>query len=322
MSELAERPIFVVGSPRSGTTLLRFILSSHPRLHIPSETGFLPYLGEYAGTDLDASDVRAILERVGRLNREWASMVDDARAFYQSLPEPSLACVLDGLYRIKCAPFGAERWGDKTPAYVLHMFTLAEMFPSAQFVHLIRDGRDATLSAQRKWGEQAWYMDNYYLLRNWVRYVERGRVAGQKLGSSRYLEVRYEALVTQPKAVVERLCAFLGEELHPDMLDHTRLAQQQIGPRDHVEVREPVSQASVGRWRLQMSAFDQKLADRVAGSTLASLGYELAGQGSLTTGESVRLALLSVKFMITNSARGALRALGFLALNRGKRSRR
>lgn len=322
MRDLAEKPIFIVGSPRSGTTLLRFILSSHPRLHIPSETGFLPYLGKYSGAELSASDVRTVLDQIGRLNREWAFMVDDVPAFHESLPESRLDYVMDALYRIKCTPFGAERWGDKTPNYALHIPTLAGMFPSAQFVHLLRDGRDATLSAQEKWGRQAWYMDTYYLLRNWVRSVEQGRAAGRQLDPSRYLELRYESLVEQPKRDIERLCAFLGEEFHPQMLDHTRLAQEQIVPSGHVEVREPVSQASAGRWKAQMSAFDCKTADRVGGPTLTSLDYELADLGPLTGREAFRFALLSTKYRVTDLGRRALSASGVLTLNRGKRKRR
>lgn len=322
MSELAEKPIFVVGSPRSGTTLLRFMLSSHPRIHIPSETGFVPSLRQNAGTDLSPSEMLAILKRIGCLNREWARIVDDVPAFYESLPEPRLDHVLDALYRIRCEPFGAARWGDKTPNYVLHIPTLAEIFPTAQFVHLIRDGRDATLSAQKKWGGRAWYMDSHYLLRNWVRCVERGRADGHALGPTRYLEVRYETLVEQPAIVIERLCAFLGEELHPDMLEHTRLAQKQIRPGGHVEVWEPVSKASVGRWRVQMSPFDRKLADRVAGPALSSLDYELADLGPLDAREASRLALLSAKYGFTDLGRRVLSGTGLLTLNRGKRRRR
>jgi hypothetical protein len=106
------------------------------------------------------------------------------------------------------------------------------------------------------------------------------------------------------------------------MLDHTRLARDQIRPGGHVEVREPISVSSVQRWKTQMSTFDLKLADRVAGPTLASLGYELSGLGPLSSGEYARLLLLSSKFVFTDFVRRTLSALGLLTLNRGKRKRR
>jgi hypothetical protein len=230
--------------------------------------------------------------------------------------------VLDALYRQKIAEHDAVRWGDKTPSYVLHLPTLSRIFPSAQFVHLVRDGRDAALSAQKKWGAKNWYMDQGYLLKNWVRHVERGRKAGQALGEGRYLELRYEALVQHPEPALERLCGFLGEQLHPAMLEHTQLARQQIGPRGHIEVRDPISAASVGRWKREMSSFDKKMADRIAGPTLAASGYDLAGCGSLSLGETCRLGLILAKYWLTDTARQALISLGLLTLNRRKRRRR
>lgn len=320
MTELAERPFFIVGNPRSGTTLLNFILSSHPRLYVPAETGFVPFLLKDFSAELSPDDLRSLLERIGRLNRAWSGMVADIPALYAALPEPRLAYVLDTLYRRKAAEYGALRWGDKTPSYVLYIPALNEIFPTAQFVHLIRDGRDATLSAQEKWGRRRWYMDNYYLLKNWVRCVKRGQAAGRKLDPSRYLEVRYENLVRDPEPEIRRICEFLEEDLHADMLDHTRFAHRQIRPGGHVEVREPISTASVRRWETQMSAFDRKVADRVAGRTLSSLGYQLANLGPLSATETARLFFLASKYRVTDLGRRTLTALGMLTLNRGKRT--
>jgi hypothetical protein len=320
MTELAERPFFIVGNPRSGTTLLRFILSSHPRIYVPGETGFVPFLLKDFSGELSLDDLRRLLERIGRLNRAWSGMVADIPAWYAALPEPRLAYVLDALYRHKAAEYGAVHWGDKTPSYVLHIAALNEIFPTAQFVHLIRDGRDATLSAEKKWGRRRWYMDNYYLLRNWVRCVERGRAAGRKLGPSRYLEVCYENLVRDPEPEIRRICDFLEEDLHADMLDHTRFAHRQIGPGGHVEVREPISTASVRRWEIQMSPFDKKIADRVAGNTLSSLGYQLANLGPLSSTETGRLFFLASKYRVIDLGRRTLTAWGMLTLNRGKRT--
>jgi hypothetical protein len=322
MTDLPERPFFVIGNPRSGTTLLRFILSSHPRLHIPAETGFLPFLGFDADAILAPVEARTVLTRIGRLNREWAGLVEDVEALYRELPEPTLARLLDALYRVQIAEHGAVRWGDKTPSYVLHLDRLDRIFSTAQFVHVIRDGRDATLSARAKWGRRRWYMDNYYLLRNWVRHVDHGRQAGRKLPADRYLEIRYEGLVQHPERVVKEICAFLGETFCPEMLNHTQLAREQIGPRGHVEVREPISTASVQRWKTQMSNSDKRLADRVAGPTLAACGYELSGLGLPTGGDRLRFLLLSCKYALIQAGRQALTRLGWLTLNRGKRRRR
>ena len=320
MTDLPERPIFVVGHPRSGTTLLRFTLSSHPRIHIPEETGFVPFLVKDVHARLTVEQVRKLLERIGKLNYLWDDLVDDMPAFYGSLPEPTLSCVLDALYRRKAANYGAFRWGDKTPTYVTHIPLLNQLFPTAQFVHVIRDGRDATLSALAKWPERGRYMDSYYLLRNWVRNVRAGRRDGSALGPGCYLEVRYERLVEHPQDVLAEVLAFLDEEPHPAILDHTQLARELgPGPQDHVEVQQPISTASVQRWKREMKPFDQKLANRIAGELLGELGYELAKVAPFSLAERLKLAFLSSKFWLADTARSVLYAAGLLTLNRDLR---
>ncbi|MEW5987746.1 MAG: sulfotransferase [Chloroflexota bacterium] len=340
VTPLPEHPFFIVGHPRSGTTLLRFILSSHPRLYVPDETGFIPSLLRRSSwkrdlqsswkrdlqsswkRDLQVGEVEAILREIGRLNRHWAGLVEDAPAFYAALAEPDLAHVLDALYRRQKGEQTAARWGDKTPTYVRHIPALSQLFPTAQFIHLIRDARDATLSAQKKWSGRRPYMDSYYLLKQWARNVAAGRAAGHALGPTRYLEVFYEEMVQTPRPVIERICHFLGEDFQPVMLDHARLARQTIGPGGHVEVREPISTQSVGRWRTRLSPFDQKLADHLIGPLLASLGYELSGRGPFTTAERLRVLLLAARFRLVDTTRTALYAAGWLTLNRGKRGGR
>jgi hypothetical protein len=315
----SRAPIFIVGSPRSGTTLLRFILSSHPRIHIPDETGFIPFLRQNIDGNLTPYQVRRILTRIGKLNRHWDGIVADPDRFIDLLPELTLTAVLDSLYRIQIAAHDAVRWGDKTPGYALHIPFIERVFPDAQFIHLIRDGRDAVLSAYSKWGASRWYMDPYYLLRNWMRHVQSARRAGQALGPERYLEVRYEALVSRPEIVIQEICSFLDEDLHPDMLAHTRLAREIISPAGHVEVRRPISTASVGRWQRELRSRDLWLAHRVVGSTLVELGYPSAPVGNGSIGDWLTLFWFKAKFVVVESTRRLLTRSGLLALNRGKR---
>ena len=124
MDQLAEKPIFIVGNPRSGTTLLRFILSSHPRIYIPDETGFIPFLLEDIESELDLAQTDTVLERIGQLNRSWDGMVEDVAGFITALPKSNLQHILDALYQQKIAEQGAVRWGDKTPSYALYISTL------------------------------------------------------------------------------------------------------------------------------------------------------------------------------------------------------
>jgi hypothetical protein len=318
------RPIFIVGSPRSVTTLLRFMLSSHPKIYIPDETGFIPYLLKPSRLEqpLTLDEVERILGRIAELNYLWRNLVPDVPAFYKKLPVPTLAYLLDTLYQQIIAPFHASRWGDKTPLYVRHIPTLRTIFPAAQFIHVIRDGRDATLSAQKKWGlSQHWYMDNYYLLKNWVNNVTIGQKSGAYLSTDQYLEICYEQLVCSPDEILQQVCEFLGEEYDSAMLGHNHLAQQVgPGPDNHTEVMRPVSTASVQRWKFQMSNLDLKIADRVAGPLLVELGYERYCPGQFSVFEWSQICLLALKYKFSASLRWALYVAGFLTLNRNMRN--
>ena len=251
------------------------------------------------------------------MNHEWADLVPDDAAFYEQLDLPDLPHVLDALYRLRIAPQEAARWGDKGPSYVRWIPQLERIFPDALYLHMVRDGRDSALSAMRKWGNHSWYFDIYYLMQNWARNIRAGQSAGRFLGEQRYLEVRYEQLVTEPESTVPQICEFLGERFEPTMLDHTGLARELVPRSGHYEVQEPVSTRSIGNWR-KMGLFDQKVAIRVAGRELHELGYELPDLPSLTASERIRYARLAARFVGTDSARRLLYAVGWLKMSRAK----
>ena len=291
---------------------MRFMLSSHPRIYIPEETGFLVKLAPLAGRRLSRAEVKKTVERIGRMNVEWLDIVDDHAAFYESLAEPRLTDVLDRLYRIRTGPYNAERWGDKGPAYVAHIPTLNKIFPDAQFIHMVRDGRDSTVSALQRWKESMRYLDTYYVMKNWVRNVSAGLEAAEWLGDDRYLEIRYERLVSDPEATLKRICDFLGEQFDPNMLNHPRFAQECKNVAGHYEVYAPTSTKSVSRWQNDMPEFEQKLSLRVAGPVLEKLGYETSEGRAFSVGEELRYAWLAIRFRILDCLRKTLYATGYL----------
>ncbi len=272
---------------------MRFILSSHPRLFVPAETGFLPFLDTDPTAFLTMDQVSSILDRIGRMNLDWANLVTDLSVFYTSLPVPNLPQTINALYQIKVASHVAPRWGDKTPSYVQHMPVIQKIFPQAQFIHIIRDGRDTALSAIDKWGSlRRAYLTDYYLLAHWVRNVEQGRKFGQIQKEKNYFEVQYEDLVQDPEPTIRGICDFLDESFHPNMLDHTPLALQTIGSEGHVEVKAPIRTTSLRRWEAEMEPFRKKLADNLAGPTLRALGYPLSNLGRFRYSEKIKVELL------------------------------
>jgi hypothetical protein len=184
----------IVGSPRSGTTLLRFMLDSHSELAIPPETGFLT-LGPKLrgrGDKLRERFFRAVVNYPETLP-SWPDFEVPEEKFRAALAEIDPFSVAEGFrvfYRLYAARHGKPRWGDKTPIYCLSLEEIRGVLPEAHFIHIIRDGRDAALSLRDMWFSPGREIETRAAY--WRECVLAARRGG--LGRRDYLEVRYEDL--------------------------------------------------------------------------------------------------------------------------------
>jgi hypothetical protein len=306
-------PIFVVGAPRSGTTLLRVMLSSHSKIYIPPESDFIPRLflgrGQVPMTKQKAlENIRVILGN-RRFFREWKGEPLDTEGFVGGLSDMSPANFLDALYRAYAAQYGATRWGDKSPIYTNYVGLLTEIFPQAQIVHLIRDGRDAALSSLSAYRDR-FYVDVYFAARSWRKRVRASQHAGVALGPGRYIEIRYEELTAHPEHVLRSVCRFLGESYEPAMSEPHRLGRELLRPEGrHAPVRDPIHPNS-DRWRREMAPADLRLFQEVAGDLLRDLGYETVDLGTMSMRERTRRSRLATKYGVVEGGRRVLQAAG------------
>jgi hypothetical protein len=295
-----DAPFFVVGAHRSGTTLLRFMLSSHPRLYLPPESEFIPaFFGRAPTRSMSRAESQRILEKIFRLRFvcEWRDARPDIDELVPDGETITPARLLDALYTAYARQHGATRWGDKTPTYTSHIDTLHCVFPEAKFIHLIRDGRDVALSVIDTWGRRA-HVDLVFAARTWSRRINEAQSAASRLRPDLWIELRYEDLVTDPESQLRRICRFLGEAFHPDMARHHLAASKSIeNGAFHESVRHPITSARVGRWRTEMSPSDLRVFEAVVGPGLTSLGYQVVGRRP-TVNEWLRIAVLSVKYSI------------------------
>jgi len=275
-------PIFVVGAPRSGTTLLQYMLRSHPRISLPTgESHFIVPLCE----DAQAYGALSKLENVRRLLREMyrrsAGFLDtdlhglrfDIESLSRELwneGRTTPQSIISGLFERNARGEGKVRWGEKTPYYVLHLPKILEWFPGAQIIHLIRDGRDCSLSLIHRKHDFNVY-NTYEAAKYWQRYVEVGRKHGAMLDSATYIEIRYEDLVTDPARTMARICAFLEEEYADSLVNFTKSDEAGKTPL----LQMPVQADNAGKWRSQMTHGQIRIFESAAGDTLARLGYSL-----------------------------------------------
>jgi len=292
------------------------MLGSHSQIYIPPESDFIPYffLRDPNSTLSDKQVARilhTIFERY-RFVKEWKGAPPDPDQFARSLPDRTPASFLDSLYSTYARQYGAKRWGDKTPIYASYIDLIHEIFPRAQFLHIIRDGRDAALSMLDKYERDEFHVDIFFAARNWVRRIRSAQAAGTRLGSELYYELRYERLIDDPEQELRTVCAFLGESYETGMIEYHHTAHEHIPEDSHffANVRNPLSRQRVGRWRQEMELSDQRVVQCVAGKLLTELGYELADLGPMAMAEWARLASLAVKYATLQSGRRVLQAFG------------
>lgn len=267
--------VFVVGKGRSGTTLVRAMLTSHPDMAIPPETHFIVPLGK--DPDVVRSqivDVDAFLSRLSA-HPGWPGMhVKEATAesVLRANGPLDYPDAIRSVFRLHAEEQGKTRFGDKTPGHVLHMETLASWFPESVFIHVIRDGRNVLLSNLETSFGPADVVEGATV---WKRLVRTGRLAGQVLGRERYCEVRYEDLLENTEAEVRRLSAFAGLQFTESMLRYFERADQLgVGATHHGNLRLPPTKG-LRDWRDQMNSRQLAVFESLAGDVLEELGYEL-----------------------------------------------
>ncbi len=289
MSEIHAPFPCIIGAPRSGTTLLRLMLDSHPDLAIPPETGFLPRAARLRLPLLLRS---RLFHLVTRSTPAWPDFHLDRSEFRQALEQSRPFTLSEGIrafYRLYAQKHGKFRSGDKTPLYALEMPAIRSLLPEARFIHIIRDGRDVALSLRKTWFTPS--NDIATLARFWERIVTTAR--GQGRNSSTYFELRYEDLLADTESSLRAICEFSQLDFHPCMLEYWRDAPQRLGEHEGRYRRDgtvivtrgqrleqqrltthPPQLNRAGGWHQAMSAEEAKAFRDVAGGLLVELGYE------------------------------------------------
>lgn len=275
-------PIFIVGAPRSGTTLFQYMLRSHPRISIPTgESHFFLALyqkREQYGDLHQLDNVRRVYADMYQqssefLKTDFPGICFDIESMSRLALQANVTTIPETIslfYKKNAEGEGKKRWGEKTPWYVLHMHTIHEMFPNAQFIHLIRDGRDVALSLFRRSRDFGVY-NIMCAAEHWSNYVARGQSLGKTLGPTAYLELHYEELLKAPEIAVRRICNFLGEEFHPSVVEYKTSSVAGKTPL----LQQPIVSTNFEKWRTELTKNQTELFESVAGDLLRRNGYKI-----------------------------------------------
>lgn len=276
---------FIIGRPRTGTTLLRSLFDAHPNVQIPWECQF----------------VLNLYPRYGNI-RNWTKK--DLTAFYNDLTEQwqfsswnidsdSLKSELYALegnndYRTVCETVymsfksfydkGEIQWiGDKNHGYTIYTDRLKELFPEAKFIYILRD-----------------YRDNYHSVTNvdfelpvaslvvykWKYFYKKALEAAERYPGDFYF-LRYEDLAADPHFYFKEICEFLKIPYLPEVFEFYRMKEKaaenypsDILEKHHKSLFNPINTSRLGLWKKSMSKCQVRISDQVAGKFADKAGYQ------------------------------------------------
>lgn len=281
-AESPSSPVFMIGTERSGSNLLRVMLNAHPDLAVPHPPHVMRYFGpmEHRYGDLEQRENRRRLAGdVLRLVRAhiypWTVPLDEDALVRDARPRDLFGIYL-ALYQQYAAAVGKRRWCCKSTFMIDHVSRILTHCPDARLIWLVRDPRDVALSSRRSVFNPC---HPYHTAMLWTRQQEQGLRFETNLAPECLLRVHYEQLVTAPRQTLETICRFIGVAYHPGMLqffDTDEARKSANLSADWANTGSPILGGNVRKYRGQMSARDVEIVERVAGETMRGLGYEAA----------------------------------------------
>lgn len=259
-------PIFVVGTGRSGTTLLRLMLNAHPRIYLTHEAAFW---ANSRGWPADADPERWLEAYFSTLSFAWLRLdPDEVRA---ELAGGTLADAYRAVMRCKARRYGRPRYGDKTPFQLGHLERLFADFPHARVVHIVRDPRATVASLVR----MPWAPGSPFLAAHYYR-LQVEKVAAFR---DHLLEIRLEDLVARPRETMARVLDYVGEEWDDAVVDHRRHAPlDDVPPFPWLTAAkgDVARQGDLPAWRRRLSPAWIRIVERITDRAMREYGYEKA----------------------------------------------
>jgi len=290
---VSESMFFILGFPRSGTTLLRLMLTSHPDIVIPPECSFITWLAEdyddWTKSDCFSSRkdnfINALSE--SRKFETWQlSSVQLGKAIESHSPTNYAELVML-VYRLFSISMGKDKalLGDKNNVYLSQIERILNHFPRAKFVWITRDVRDvcASLKSIRSVARDNGYRPQVdsNLVNEATKWSAQNLAMvelARDLGESQVMPLTYEGLVTKPIPTITKALNFLDCGWDPRVMDfHVMNAHLTLEPKATLAWKqmtlEPVSTSSVGRWRDFLTSSEVREITGSAMSAMAELGY-------------------------------------------------
>lgn len=275
------QPFFIIGSGRSGNTLLRRILQANPTIHIPPETYVLSNVINTFRNNAGIfwGDLVSLLLSKFMLHPEFETLNLDFRPLYEKLyntpkNKRSLCYIIDQIYKYHALTVAQKetiRWGDKTPLNTMHLEDISKTFPAAQYVHIIRDGCDVIASYLKS----GIYTELEGAANRWRKSIENVNKL-KSLYPTQVYEIKYEDLVSNTSEIVKNVCSFLNIKYTDDMLSSEQDASKMgdvAAHKHHNNVGKAISTDSIGKGRRELSEQQLHQLNILIGTNMKELNY-------------------------------------------------
>ncbi|MCR4346054.1 MAG: sulfotransferase [Sulfuricaulis sp.] len=273
--------IFMIGTQRSGSNLLRLMLNELPRIAAPHPPHILQRMMPLA-------------QNYGDLDRRenFAQLVDDVCRLVELNPVPwegvtlkrldiqlrcrrhTLMAVCEAVYDVMAEAWEARSWCCKSLANIQYLPQIEEHFRSPRYIYLYRDGRDVACSFRKAVvGEKHFY----HIAREWAAAQQLALEMRERIGPSRFISISYESLTSAPELTMRLLCKFLGVRFSPSMLEFYKSDEAKRAAESSQlwgNVAKPIMANNTRKFLSEASESDIRIFESVAGDVLHALGYQ------------------------------------------------
>ncbi len=274
-------PVFMIGTQRSGSNLLRLMINQLDRVVSPHPPHILermmPLMHLYG--DLDkTSNFDALVDDVCKLIElnpvEWAGIELDRSVVAKKCKDNTLMSVYQAVYELYAERTNANAWCCKSLSNINYVREIEEHFISPRYIYLYRDGRDVALSFQKAVvGEK----HIYSIAREWAETQRKALDLRERIEASRFFCISYEELISDQESAARKLCAFLDCEYDEGMLSFYASKDAASAARSSdlwKNLDQPLIKSNCGKYKREMPRNDIEIFESVAGDALQQLGYE------------------------------------------------
>jgi hypothetical protein len=267
-------PLFILGNPRSGTSLLRIMLTCHPEICIPPECGFAQWLyGKYKNWQLGPKSYKFIAKDfVNDLknSKKIETWNLNFREIEKQISSQQPECYADLVYTVYLqfmlqTKINASILGDKNNYYIKHLDILNSIFPNASYLFIVRDGRDIACSYRglHKIKTKSIYkpvlptaIDK--IAAEWSRNNKAAVNFLSAIDRQRWHAITYEELIKKPENTLNRICSWLNIAFSTEMLDfHKHNRELKIEPIQTLDWKtktlQPLDPQNIGKFRINLS---------------------------------------------------------------------